>query len=361
MITNKMRKIIVVGVVHHNTLGMVRCLGSARFHIDLILVGHDGYISKSRYVKRTILATDESEIINILQNNYGNEREKQIVIACTDKASSVLDLNYNKIKDSFLFFNCGDYGKATYCMNKQVQVEIANSVGITTPCSYEYKGELQKTIFPCLLKPVQSINGGKKVVICYDEKELQTGLSSFSKQDVVLVQQFIKKEFEIVVLGCSTDKGVVIPGYIMKHRDFDGGTLFSTVCPIEELPSEFVEKCKRMIEAMKYSGLFGIEFIKSNNQYYFIEANLRNDATTYALAVAGANLPEYYVNSFFKEDNKIPHVAKRIDAIVEFNDYKHRKDYNVGLCSWLKQYFSSKCKYYWNCKDPIPFFFAPFK
>lgn len=356
-----MRKIIVVGVVHHNTLGMVRCLGCAGFCIDLILLGHDGYISKSRYVKRTILANDESEIINILQDNYGNESEKPIVIPCTDKASSVLDLKYNKLKDSFLFFNCGDDGMATYYMNKQVQVEIASSVGITTPSSYEYKGELQKTIFPCLLKPVQSINGGKKVVICNNEKELQTGISSFSKQDVVLVQQFIKKEYEIVVLGCSTSKGVFIPGYIMKHRDFDGGTLFSTVCPIEDLSSEFVKRCKKMIVAMNYSGLFGIEFIKCNNQYYFIEANLRNDATTYALAVAGANLPGYYVNSFSRENNKTLVVTKRIDAIVEFNDYKHRKDYNVGLCSWLKQYFSSKCKYYWNCKDPIPFFFAPFK
>lgn len=356
-----MRKIIVVGVVHHNTLGMVRCLGSAGFCIDLILVEHDGYISKSRYVKRTILANDESEIIKILHDNYGNESEKPIIIVCTDKASSVLDLNYNKLKDSFLFFNCGDDGKATYYMNKQVQVEIANSVGITTPRSYEYKGELQKTIFPCLLKPVQSINGGKKVIICNNEKELQIGISSFSKQDVVLVQQFIKKEYEIVILGCSTSKGVFIPGYILKHRDFDGGTLFSTVCPIEELPSEFVERCKKMIAAMKYSGLFGIEFIKCNNQYYFIEANLRNDATTYALAVAGVNLPEYYINSLTTGENKRHRVAKRIDAIVEFNDYKHRKDYNVGLHSWLKQYLGSKCKYYWNYKDPIPFFFAPFK
>lgn len=356
-----MRKILVVGVIHHNTLGMVRCLGCAGYQVDLILVGKNGYLSKSKYVKRIIVINDESEIIDILKNNYSNEDTKTIVIACTDKVGSVLDLNYSKLKDSFLFFNCGEDGKATYFMNKQVQVDLANSVGITTPCSYEYKGELQRTIYPCLLKPVQSINGGKKVIICNNESELRIGLSSFSKQDVVLVQQFIKKEYEIVVLGCSTSKGVIIPGYIMKHRDFDGGTLFSTVCPIEELSSKFVEKCKKMIETMNYSGLFGIEFIKCNNQYYFIEANLRNDATTYALAVAGANLPEYYVNSFSKENNKTLVVTKRIDAIVEFNDYKHRKDYNVGLCSWLKQYFSSKCKYYWNCKDPIPFFFAPFK
>ena len=102
-----MRKILVVGVIHHNTLGMVRCLGCAGYQVDLILVGKNGYLSKSKYVKRTIVINDESEIIDILKNNYSNEDTKTIVIACTDKVGSVLDLNYSKLKDSFLFFNCG--------------------------------------------------------------------------------------------------------------------------------------------------------------------------------------------------------------------------------------------------------------
>ena len=64
-----------------------------------------------------------------------NKDTKTVVIACTDKVGSVLDQNYSKLNDSFIFFNCGEDGRATYFMNKQVQADLANSVGITTPCS----------------------------------------------------------------------------------------------------------------------------------------------------------------------------------------------------------------------------------
>lgn len=97
-------------------------LGLVGYQIDLILVGNSGYISKSKYVKHTIVIYDESEIIDILKNNYSNEDTKTIVIACTDKVGSVLDQNYTKLKDSFFFFNCGEDGRATYFINKQVQV-----------------------------------------------------------------------------------------------------------------------------------------------------------------------------------------------------------------------------------------------
>lgn len=353
--------IIVIGVVHHNTLGMVRCLGMSGYNVDLILISHNGYVSKSKYVKRTIVVENESEIISILLNNYRNVDAKSIVMSCSDTISSALDLNYRKLKDNFYFFHCGEEGKVTYYMNKQIQVDIAKSVGLMTPSSYEYAGEILKISFPCLLKPVKSINGGKKVLICNNGEELKQGLANFSKTEKVQIQQFLQKEAEIVVLGCATDHEVTIPGYILKHRDFDGGTLFSTVCPIQELPNDFIEKCKAMVKNMKYKGLFGIEFIKSGGQYYFIEINLRNDATTYALAVAGANLPEYYIDSLVGINKRKPSVAARIKAIVEFNDYKHRREYGISAFSWLRQYLNSKCKYYWSSRDPVPFFFAPFK
>ena len=48
-----MRNIIVAGVVHHNTLGMVRSLGLYGYKVDLVMVGRSGYLSKSRFVRRT--------------------------------------------------------------------------------------------------------------------------------------------------------------------------------------------------------------------------------------------------------------------------------------------------------------------
>ena len=148
----------------------------------------------------------------------------------------------------------------------------------------------------------------------------------------------------------------------MKHRDFNGGTLYSTVKSINSLDSRLVDKCKAMVNAMRYEGLFGIEFIYCNGLYYFIEINLRNDATTYALAVAGVNLPQLYIKA--KVDGlELPKAydVKELQSIVEFNDFKHRSHFGISTIQWLKQYFSAKCKYYFCWKDPMPFFYAPLK
>ena len=117
-----------------------------------------------------------------------------------------------------------------------------------------------------------------------------------------------------------------------------------------------------MINEMKYEGLFGIELIVSKGDYYFIEINLRNDATTYALTVAGVNLPAIYVNSFESDSIEMEKAkVKEIKAIVDYNDLKHRKNNGISYWKWLSQYIHADCKYYWNMKDPLPFFIAPLK
>lgn len=358
-----MNKIIIVGVTHHNTLGMIRCVGSAGYRANLILIGHVGsFVTKSKYLDDVYCLNETEELRSFLEGHYKECQDKPIIISCTDRVGSLLDENYDTLKNRFIFFNSGKNGLATYFMNKQVQTNLAKETGISIPKSFEYKGSVEEAVYPCLLKPVQSINGGKQVVICQNEKELKEGLTSFHEGDVVLVQQFVQKEHEIVLLGLSVNGEITIPGYIMKHRDFNGGTLYSTVKPIDELDESFISKCKAMIENMNYEGLFGMEFIYSNGRYYFIEVNLRNDATTYALAVAGVNLPELYIKAK-TESKKFPttYKVKELQSIVEFNDFKHRGHFGVSTVQWLKQYLGAKCKYYFSWKDMMPFFYAPSK
>ena len=358
-----MRKILVIGTAHHNTLGMIRCLGIAGYRIDLVLIGGaKKFLTHSRYLNNVHLLDDLNDLMDYLTVNCTKILERPIIICCSDAVASYLDTKYDEIKGKYYFFNSGKANKLTTCMDKQYQVSLANKLGIKVPISYIYRGNISNTIYPSLLKPAQSINGGKQVIICYNKEELINGLSSFDKSVDILVQQFIEKEYEIVILGVSVNGQIIIPGYILKHREFDGGTLYSTVKPIASLPDSLISACKDMVREMNYEGLFGMEFIYRDGQYYFIECNLRNDATTYALTVAGVNLPELYVKA--KKENVILPVTysvKEIQSIVEFNDFKHRKDFGVSLFQWLKEYFSASCKYYFNRKDPMPFFYAPFK
>ncbi len=358
-----MNKIIIIGVAHHNTLGMIRCVGFAGYRSDLIIIGKSGsYVGKSKYLDSVYCLSKIEYLNNFFDTHYLDCREKPVIISCTDEVASWLDLEYEKIKDRFYFFNSRKSGLVTHYMNKRVQTLLAKENGISVPKTFEYSGDASEAIYPCLLKPIRSICGGKQVVICRNEKELESGLSSFNSGDVVLVQQFLQKEHEIVVLGLSVNGNIAIPGYILKHREFNGGTLYSTVKPINSMDAELVDKCKAIVKAMHYEGLFGIEFIYCNGRYFFIEINLRNDATTYALAVAGVNLPQLYIKAKI-EGIELPKMyeVRELHSIVEFNDFKHRSRFGVSTLQWLKQYLSSKCKYYFCWRDIKPFFFAPFK
>lgn len=358
-----MNRIIIIGVSHHNTLGMIRCIGIAGYRADLVLIGEsNSFVSKSKYLDNVYYLTAEEELANFLDSQYRDSNNKPLIISCTDQAASVLDKNYERLKERFILFHSSEDGLITHFMNKQVQTTLASEVGLAVPVSFEYNGDISEMIYPCLLKPVQSISGGKQVVICNNEDELKSGIDTFNEQNVILVQQFLKKEEEIVVLGLSVNDEISIPGYILKHRDFNGGTLYSSVRSIETLEVSFVEKCKELVRRMNYEGLFGIEFICCEGQYYFIEINLRNDATTYSLAVAGVNLPDLYIKAKLQGESLLDNFTVReIDSIVEYNDFKHRRQFGLSTGCWLKQYLNAKCKYYFSWKDPEPFFYAPFK
>lgn len=358
--------IIVIGVTHHNTMGLVRCLGMAGINVNHLILT-DGlkssYIAYSKYVKNTHFCSDDKTLLDIILSCHDKDDKLYFVIPCTDSAASLLDNNYDLLSSRFVFFNAGCTGKITQFMNKKTQVDCAYKVGLKVPYSYEHKEHEQIPIFPCLIKYKQSISGGKHLEVCKNQQELTLALKKFGNANSILIQEFIQKKFEIVILGLSVNGDVYIPGYIMKHRDFDGGTNYSSVYPVNDSMNDLLEKCKLFVKNTSYEGLFGIEFINNGKDYYFIEINLRNDATTYALAVAGANLPQLYIQSkagHSHPDHKLFKI-RPINAIVEFNDFKHRKEYGVSIRKWIIEFLGSNCKYYFNWKDPKPFFIAPFK
>ena len=101
-----MHRIIVIGSTHHNTLGVIRSIGIADYKVDLILIGNrKSYVAKSKYIRSAIFVQNVNDILDVLLTNYRNESEKSIIITCNDKAESLIDINYNVLSDTFLFFN----------------------------------------------------------------------------------------------------------------------------------------------------------------------------------------------------------------------------------------------------------------
>ena len=346
-------KIVIIGSTHHNTYGAIRCFGEKGISPDLIIIGtSQSYLQYSKYISGIYYAESPSDSLRILEEHFN----EAIVFTCTDDVTALLNAGFEKFSKKYYFFNCGHESTLNHYMDKGVQTEIAGEVGFIIPKSYSGFSEtiiLDDEAFPCIVKPLESIHGGKNIQICETREDYADAvLNKFEKDTPLLVQQFIQKDCEIVVVGASVGEDIIIPAYIYKHRETKGGTTYSTVKPITELPNKLLLQCKAFVRKMNYEGLFGIEFIVKDGEYYFIEMNLRNDATTYSIAVAGYNLPMYYYDSMTSgkfEINK--NSIEEIDAIVEFADFINVLKRKVGIWTWIKQLKKSHCKYCYCSAD----------
>ena len=353
-------KVIIIGVSHHNTYSMIRCFGEHGIKPILLLYGcEDSYILRSNYI---------SESFVVASANAASEeliRKKEVwagglVISCTDAIASEIDFHYDSIKNIYHIFNCGETGKLTYYMNKLVQTKCAKDVGLAVPSSFEgLVNELKECSvpFPRIMKPVESIHGGKRISISQNQEEFDNSISNLNEADKVIVQQFIQKEYEIVIVGLAIGDTVVIPGYVHKYRDEKGGTTYATIKPAAELPLFLLEQCENLVKNMNYQGLFGIELIKQGDSYFFIEINLRNDATTYAIAKAGVNLPMALFENVVRggDFNACLGKIREINSMVEFPDFIHVLRRKVSIFSWYKQLKNCDCKYIFSKEDREPF------
>ena len=63
------RDVIVIGVTHHNTLSMVRCIGQDYGKVELVIYGsgHKSHIAFSRYVCKTVFLETASDCLDYLR------------------------------------------------------------------------------------------------------------------------------------------------------------------------------------------------------------------------------------------------------------------------------------------------------
>lgn len=353
--------LIIIGVSHHNTLSMIRSVGHEGIKPYVILYGssksyieHSKYLAVYRHVKTAENAVDE------LMAFCKKAIKKPIVITCSDEISMVLDRRYDEFCDICHFFNAGKTGRVTYYMDKQVQTTLAKGCGFETPSSVECMPDetpFEIIHYPCIVKPKESVFGGKKFFICKDVEVLKDSLKKFDSKYAVIIQQYIKGEYELVLVGLTLHGNTIIPGFAQKHRDYKGATTYSSIYPASHMPSKVIVSAEKMLSNIKYEGLWGIECIKKGESFYFIELNLRNDATTYSMTVAGVNLPMFYYQAHLGEDYDVKTLGnvKIINSMVEFEDFNFVLKRIVSLRQWKKQLNDCKCRYYYDKDDKAPY------
>lgn len=359
------RKYIVLCGEHFNPLGMVRSLGVAKIKpIAIVKKADYGLTSKSKYISKLHLVDSNEEGLELLISKYGNEKEKPFVLTSDDQMTSLLDNNYNFLKNKFIFYNAGEEGRITKYMKKDEIMSLAIECGLNVAKSWKIidKTIPEDMVYPALTKALISTKDNWKddSYICYNREELQKALNKIDAQEI-LVQEYINKKNELCYDGYSCNNGKnVLYSISSDYLYVKEGAFSNYMLVSNKHHKELEDKLDKMFRKIGFNGIFCVEFlVDQKDNYYFLEINFRNSTWSWASTVAGMNLPLLWTSSML--DKNVFKTAykefKPFKAIVEINDFYDRvKTKKISLIKWICQLLGAKVRYFWYYKDLRPFF-----
>lgn len=363
--------IIIIGGLHHNTLGVIRSLGEDGIkpnNMIIVLIGKNinkkNIISKSKYTSEENIAylDSDSEIVSWMLEH----KQKMIsscVICCSDGSAEVVIKNHKLLKDYYLIPELNM--NVEQLMDKSVQNEIANKVGMNIPKNIivSMDQSFEWNLFPCITKPIKSVEGGGKadIHIINTNDELKEVLPTISAKHIE-IQQYVDKEIEYQLIGCSLNAGetIIIPGFTtILRQPPNTNTGYLKYSPISKLNYD-KKAVEDFIKEIGYSGLFSVEFIRDKEGIdYFLEINMRNDGNAYCVKCAGVNLPFIWCASLLGKDiSKLKKdISKSVYFIPDFIDAKMGIE-SVGFIKWVYQFFAAKSHSLYSIRDMKPFLFV---
>lgn len=141
--------IVFVSKEHYNPLGIVRTLGEAGIHPIVVAVKGDlKFVGQSKYVKKKYYVDTPEEGIKLIISKFGGNKEKKSFILTGDDVTvSLLDKNYDKLKDYFYFYNAGEAGRIAHYMNKDIMMALVEKYGIDIAKTWKVRvGEIPNDI-----------------------------------------------------------------------------------------------------------------------------------------------------------------------------------------------------------------------
>lgn len=358
-------KHIVFAQDHYNLLGIIRSLGEEGIKPILVLCCEKPmFIHKSKYIGELHLCKNYEDGLKLIVSKYGNEELKPFIYTGREDTGILIDKNYEALKDRFYFFN--GMGTLERSMQKYENCLMASECGIDVPKEeYLDRGVLPSSLkYPVMTKATSSAyqyNWKGDSYICYSPKELSEAYTKI-KSDKVLVQEFIVKENELCLDGISINGGeeIFIP-YGCSYYRFTPKSFGNYMYFHPFLDKELMHKIQALIKLSKYSGVFCIEFLKGKDgKYYFLEVNYRNSGWSYAFTYGGFNLPFRWAVSTLDNKLYLSDFSPK-ESFSAMNDFADLRDVvntkSVSLFTWFKEYITTDCHFYYNKKDPKPFWF----
>lgn len=319
--TNDNRPLVVVLSRNYSTgLGVIRSLGSTEEYIidmvaSIMKKGSSIIASSSRFLRKSVevpipaIQTEAGdELVKILMAYEGTHDGPMVLFPTDDYTASVVDRHREQLERIFLMPHVEkEKGKSVIeLMDKVVQAEMAQKAGLLTPLEWiiSLRGDVavpDDMVYPCFVKPLQSISGYKtEMKKCDSLEELNAHLSkmkAFHEDRDVLVQEYLKIDKEYDLSGVCVDSRVYIPAVIEKTHVAErerGVTMAGKLVP-EDVLGDMVPNVEAMLADFRYTGMVDMEFNVCGDRTYFNEVNLRSGGPNFSYFLNGTNLPDMVV------------------------------------------------------------------
>lgn len=362
-------KVLLIGEVHHNGLGLVRDFGVNGLKPYGIIIEKENernYVKSSRYWEKTWSVNNEIEAISLALSLFSRETERVVLIPWSDRIAREIDENYTKLSASFLLPSVNSIeGEISRLMNKSNQARLCRMGQISMMESEIInlnEAGLEKNLeYKTILKPVTSADGEKKdICICDSLQSYQEALQRFKNKGYisVLKQKYLENKEEYLLTGCVHGSFVafsVTRNIRQWPRDFGTASFFEVV--VDEEIGAFSNRVMNLLKEVNYSGLVDVEFFKSGkNEFYINEINWRSSGRNFVGLFTGVNPAYLYYNCLVhKTENRTIFNDKHGYGMNEMTDLRHVIiGHEISLFRWLKDLCKANCFALYYGKDLKP-------
>ena len=361
-------KIILVGGDHYNGLSLVRLFGKSGIKPFGIIVNEasdKGFLHKSKYWEQVHVVSDDSCIIEALNDMRGESTERAVVIPWSDGATAVLDANLDKLSDSYILPSIGGaQGAINTLMDKGKQIAFAAECGLCVAQSFEISLEdwescIRDVPLPCIGKPIVSFAGEKKDIRkCETLDELKAYLFLLREKGYsrILLQKYVAIDAEYDVEGYvdGENSSYFVVRKVRTWPTVGGPTTYAYSVNERDV-NVTVDRIVAHLKTIGYSGLFDVELFRVGSDLLFNEINWRNSAVCFAAVESGVKYPLYWYESVC---GKVPHFKSPDSfsryAMCELLDVHHVLHGKVGVRTWIREMRHCDAHAYYDQSDISP-------
>ena len=365
--------ILVLTKTYSTSLGVIRSLGAAGYHIEVFYVtglkGVTKIVSSSKYVDHLteFNGRKDEEIVERLTKLYEGKTEKVFLFPADDYAASLADRYSDRLSEYYILPYAGKHeqGEITRLMDKSVQSELAGKCGFPIPREWNIslREEIhipEDMVYPCFVKLSVSAAGYKKEIgVTESREELQEKLKALQQANPernILIQEFLDITGEYSMSGLCLDQEILLPAIVKKKAigiKERGVTLLGELVPVSEIRP--VEKpLYKMLKALSFVGMFDMEVLCTKDAIYFGEINLRAGGPNYSYFASGINLPDILVRAMTEGGAEVPKIRMHKVFLNEKAALEDFFDHNLSYRQIRKMYDEADILLMQQKSDPRP-------